>query len=180
MANYCAAGPVTRRPDRVRSCLLARLRGHRLEAAGFALHFRTLEGLAQVQEPERAGSEARGARGLGAVMPSFSLQIRTSKGSLIYRLDEGDIIEWMENGSSDLKRGRITALQSRDGTGHGRSKPIRIEPVDINNSATGGRERWISRWWRYPTGVSVEASTVPRPIRLRAYKTFELDRRRRK
>ena len=79
-------------------------------------------------------------------MPSFSLQIRTSKGTSIYRLDEGDIIEWMENGSSDLKRGRITALQSRDGAGHERSKPIRIEPVDINNSATGGRERWISRW----------------------------------
>jgi ATP-dependent DNA ligase len=38
---------------------------HSVEAAGLALRLRSLEGLAQVQEPERAGGEARGGRGLG-------------------------------------------------------------------------------------------------------------------
>jgi ATP dependent DNA ligase domain len=40
-------------------------RRHRLEAAGLALRLGTLEGLAQVQEPKRAGSEAGGRGRLG-------------------------------------------------------------------------------------------------------------------
>ena len=34
------------------------------------------------------------------------------------------------------------------------------------------------RWFRYPSGTPVEAHEVPRRIRYRAYKLFELDRRR--
>ena len=34
------------------------------------------------------------------------------------------------------------------------------------------------RWVRYHAGVSVEACLVPRVVRVRAYKMFELDRRR--
>jgi ATP dependent DNA ligase domain len=57
-----------RAPLRRRLC--ARLQdgpgGHRVEAAGVALRLRPLEGLAQVQEPERAGGEAGGGGRLGA------------------------------------------------------------------------------------------------------------------
>jgi hypothetical protein len=79
-------------------------------------------------------------------MPSFPVQIRTSEDGAIYRLEEGDIIEWRQNGSSDLKRGRVTALQSKGGRDQDRVKPIRIAPIGINSAAIGGRERWISRW----------------------------------
>lgn len=34
------------------------------------------------------------------------------------------------------------------------------------------------RWYRYPKGELVDAGMVPRRVRVRAYKTFELDRRR--
>ena len=34
------------------------------------------------------------------------------------------------------------------------------------------------RWWRYPAGHLVDANMVPRRVRIRAYKMFELDRRR--
>jgi hypothetical protein len=34
------------------------------------------------------------------------------------------------------------------------------------------------RWFRYPEGEPVDAYMVPRTVRIRAYKTFELDRRR--
>ena len=44
--------------------LPARLRGHRLQAAGLALPLRPLAGLAQVQEPGSAGGPPRGGRGL--------------------------------------------------------------------------------------------------------------------
>jgi hypothetical protein len=43
-------------------------RRHRVEAAGLTLHFRPLEGLAQVQEPERAGGEAGGRGGVEPMM----------------------------------------------------------------------------------------------------------------
>jgi hypothetical protein len=43
----------------------ARVRGYRVEAAGFALPVRPLEGLAQVQEPECAGREAQGRKDWG-------------------------------------------------------------------------------------------------------------------
>jgi hypothetical protein len=35
------------------------------------------------------------------------------------------------------------------------------------------------RWFRYPQGGRVDAAMVPRPIRIRAYRMFEHDRRRR-
>jgi hypothetical protein len=79
------------------------------------------------------------------VMPSFSLQIRASGDGGSYRLDEGDIIEWGQDGSVP-KRGRITSLLPRNGQGRDRVRPICVEPVNVNNSTTGGRERWISRW----------------------------------
>jgi hypothetical protein len=65
MTNYCAAGSgnTTARP--CSSCLQARLRGHRVEAARLALPFRSHQRLAQVQESGSAGGEARGGRGLG-------------------------------------------------------------------------------------------------------------------
>ena len=44
-------------------CMMG-LRGDRLEAAGIALSVREVAGLAQVQEPERAGGAARGGEGL--------------------------------------------------------------------------------------------------------------------
>ena len=47
-------------------------------------------------------------------MPSFSLEIRVSEDGAIYRLDEGDIIEWRHSELSDLKRGRITALDRQE------------------------------------------------------------------
>jgi hypothetical protein len=75
-------------------------------------------------------------------MPSFPLQIRTSEDGAIYRLEEGDIIEWRQNGSSDLKRGRVTTLQSKGGRDQDRFKPIRIAPIGINSAVIQGRERW--------------------------------------
>jgi len=47
--------------------LQARLRGHRVEAAGLALSLRTLASLAEGQKSESAGSEAGSRRGLGAL-----------------------------------------------------------------------------------------------------------------
>ena len=47
--------------------LPARLRRHRLQAAGLALPLRPLAGLAQVQEPGRAGGPPRGGGGLGTM-----------------------------------------------------------------------------------------------------------------
>jgi hypothetical protein len=78
-------------------------------------------------------------------MPSFSLQIRIPEDGAIYRLDEGDIIEWRQSERADLKRGRVTALRpAKDQEGRDRARAIRIAPIDI--SKTRRRERWISRW----------------------------------
>src|SRR3954451_2084987 len=76
-------------------------------------------------------------------MPSFSLEILLSDGA-IYRLHEGDIVEWRHSELSDFKRGRITALRpSTDRLGRHRPKSIRIAPIDI--AKTRRRERWISQ-----------------------------------
>ena len=55
-------------PDRLRPCLQDGSRGHRLEAARLALPFWSVDGLAQVQEPGRAGGATRGRRGLGQIV----------------------------------------------------------------------------------------------------------------
>ena len=56
--------PDASRRGGVPACLQDGARGHRVEAAGLALHLGPVEGLAQVQEPGCAGGEARGGRGL--------------------------------------------------------------------------------------------------------------------
>jgi hypothetical protein len=77
-------------------------------------------------------------------MPSFSLQIRASEDGAIYRLDEGDIIDWKQGES--FRRGRGTALlQPKDGEGRERRRPIRVEPL-VSNSTLVGRERLVSQW----------------------------------
>jgi hypothetical protein len=53
----------------------------RVETAGIALCLRSVEGLAQVQEPRGAGCEARGGRGLGAVAMS-DLKIEVARRQL--------------------------------------------------------------------------------------------------
>jgi ATP dependent DNA ligase-like protein len=54
-----------RRPDHLRPCLQDGARGYRVEAARIAVPIWPIEGLAQVQEPGRACSEARGRGGVG-------------------------------------------------------------------------------------------------------------------
>jgi len=51
--------------------LQARPRRHRLEAQGFCLPFRALPRLAQNEEPNGSGGEARSGRGLGARIGAF-------------------------------------------------------------------------------------------------------------
>ena len=55
------------RADGFPARLPARLRGHRLEAAGLALPLRPFAGLAQVQEPGGAGGPPGGRGGLGTI-----------------------------------------------------------------------------------------------------------------
>jgi hypothetical protein len=95
-------------------------------------------------------------------MPSFSLEILLSVDGAIYRLDEGDIVEWRHSELSDLKRGRITALRpSRDRLGRHRPRSIRIAPIDI--AKTRRRERWISQ--RAVIRVCDAAGTAKSPIK---------------
>jgi hypothetical protein len=81
--QHPAKEPSWRPPKRARGasggrcCVPARLQDgaerYRLEALGIALPFRTLAGLAQVQEPGSTGGEARGGGGLGAITASLIL-----------------------------------------------------------------------------------------------------------
>ena len=96
-------------------------------------------------------------------MPSFSLEILLSEDGAIYRLDEGDIVEWRHSELSDLKRGRITALRpSRDRLGRHRPRSIRIAPIDI--AKIWRRERWISQ--RAVIRVFDPAGTAKSPIKV--------------
>jgi hypothetical protein len=58
-----------RRPDRLCSCVQDGTRRYRVEAQGLALSLGALASLAQDEELGSTGSEARGRRGLGKVMP---------------------------------------------------------------------------------------------------------------
>jgi bifunctional non-homologous end joining protein LigD len=60
-------------PTVVRACLPDRAGGHRVEAAGFALSQRAVEGMAQIEEPGKRGCQTR-ARGVALARPSCCRQ----------------------------------------------------------------------------------------------------------
>ena len=69
--------------------LPARLRRHRLQAAGVALPLRPLAGLAEVQEPGSTGGAARSGRGLGRLAHGANwLTQRPSPGSALISISE--------------------------------------------------------------------------------------------